>query len=158
MIRGSYYEWAKIWYNAQVTSREGWEDYWALEVNYGLSITYRLRIYRSTATSGEKFNDAKTANEVTLPRNVHLDLQSTLVFDGHSHVLLGTRSTDSDQSVVHVLSVAGQGQGRYEGYLQLKPSALHLDHSPYSLAVDRSRDLLYVGQWAGQVKVFTLKH
>jgi hypothetical protein len=147
-----------MWYNAQVTGRDSWEDYWALEVNYGLSITYRLRIYQSTTTSGDKINDAKTANEVTLPSNVHLDLQSTLVFDGHSHVLLGTRATDSDQYVVHVLSVAGQGQGRYEGYLQLKPSALHLDHSPYSLAVDRSRDLLYVGQWAGQVKVFTLKH
>ncbi len=150
----------------KVTAEDNSVDYWALEVNYGLSITYRLRIYRAASNS----NDVTATSDVILPSGVDLDLQSTFVFDGHSHVLLGTHQTQSQgqnqgegvKAVVHVLSAVGHEQGRYEGHLQLVTSSAschaHLDHTPYSLAVDKSRDLLYVGQWDGRVKVFTLKH
>ena len=81
---------------------------------------------------------------VTDDKNVSLDY-SRLSYDGKMTLFL----SETQNKAVHVLSVTGH----HHCHLV---SSHYVTYNPWALAVDKERQLLYVGQWDGLVEVFKL--
>ena len=118
------------------------DDFWTLEYNDN---NYHLRVY----SVDRRHSDGNvTWRDINVPTTdgQHINLlASRLSYDGYNTIFL----SDWDNKAVHVLSVNGQY------HCQLL-SSQHLKNLPCRLAVDKERQLLYVGQDNGIVEIFQL--
>ena len=125
------------------------DDFWTLEASDNKN--YHLRVYRRYTDGKMTWRDIDmTWRDIDVPitDGKHIDLSgSRLSYDGNMNIFLN----ESNNNAVHLLSMNGQY------YCQLL-SPHHLENKPYSLAVDNVRQLLYVGQEKGLVKVFKLTY
>ena len=122
------------------------DDFWTLDYNSNYNV--RLRVY---SVDRRRLNNNVTQRDVNLSttdaKHINLSSHSTLLYDGKMNIFL----SDRDNKAVHVLSVNGQY------HCQLL-SSYNIESIPYRLAVDKERQLLYVGQYEGVVEVFELKY
>ena len=131
------------WQVIKVTTEQS-DDFWTLE----WSGNYRhLRVY---SVDGGRYDDKVTWRDISVPTTdgKHTDLfNSRQSYDGNMNIFL----SDYINKAVHVLSVNGQ----YHCQLLLSH---HFKSKPCRLAVDKERQLLYVGQNNGVLGVFKLKY
>ena len=130
-------EW-HCWQVIKVTTDHS-DDFWTLEYsgNYPHLGVYSVDRRRSDGkVTWRNINVPTTDGE-------HISLS----YDGNMNIFL----SDLDNKAVHVLSVNGQY------HCQLL-SSRHIESTPFRLAVDKERQLLYVGQSGGVVGVFRLTH
>ena len=121
------------------------DDFWTLE--YSNNNNWHLRVYR---VDRRRSVDNVTWRDINVPttNGKHIDLScSRLSYDGSMNIFL----SDYDNKAVHVLSVNGQYHCQLLSSHQFK-------NSPCRLAVDKERQLMYVGQWEGLVGVFELTY
>ena len=120
-------------------------DFWVLEWNDDYNWHLRVLSVDSRRSDGSV---AWRDINVTTTDGKHIDLMTcSLSYDGNMNIFL----SDYDNKAVHVLSVSGQN------YRQLLlPN--HIENVPCMLAVDKRRQLLYVGQEKGVVEVFKLSY
>ena len=121
------------------------DDFWILE-SCGIN-NYQLRVY---SVDRRRSDGNVTWKYIKVPATYgkHIDLSfSSLSYDGNMNIFL----SDCDNEAVHVLSV----NGKYHCQLL---SSHHFKNGPFRLAVDKERQLLYVGQVGGVVGVFKLKY
>ena len=122
------------------------DDFWTLEDSDNNN-NYHLRVYSVDRRRSDGNVTWRDIN-VTTTDGKHINLScSRLSYDGNMNIFLN----DYNNKVVHVLSVNGQY------HCQLL-SSHHIENEPYRLAVDKKRQLLYVGQDKGVVEVFNLKY
>ena len=134
------------WQVIKVTNNHS-DDFWALEKK---GYNCHLRVYNVD----RRLSDGNvTWRDINVPTTdgKHIDLlDSRLLHDGNMNIFLN----DWENKAVHVFSVNGQ-------YLSQLLSSQHIKYNPYRLAVDRERQLLYVGRsgqrWA-LVDMFTLAY
>ena len=123
------------------------DDFWTLEQKSNNFMNYHLHVY----SVDRRRSDGKVTRRdinVTTTDGKHIDLSnSRLSYDGNMNIFLN----DCDNKAVHVLSVNGQY------YCQLL-SSHHIENELFRLAVDKERQLLYVGQARGVVGVFKLTY
>ena len=122
------------------------DDFWAVDEDD--QQIYHLRMYsmkRSHLGKNLTWRDI----DVTTTDGKHIEVShaSLLSYDGNMNIFLVELKTKA----IHVFSVNGQHQ------CQL-PSSHHMTITPFKLAVDKERQLLYVGQNDGLVLVFTLTY
>ena len=122
------------------------DDFWTLERSY--SGNYHLRVYCVDRRRSDGNVTWRDINVITTDGE-HIDLSdsSSLSYDGNMNIFL----SDDLNEAVHVLSVNGQY------HCQLL-SSHHFKNIPWRLAVDKERQLLYVGQWESVVGVFELTY
>ena len=121
------------------------DDFWTLE--YSNKKNYHLRVYSVDRRRSDGIVTWRDIN-VTTTDGKHIDLSgSRLSYDGNMNIFL----SDRDNKAVHVLSVNGQY------HCQLL-SSHHFKNTLLRLAVDKERQLLYVGQDEGVVGVFKLTY
>ena len=121
------------------------DDFWTLE--YNDDENYHLRVYSVDRRRSDCYVTWRDINVPTTDGK-HIDLfNSRLSYDGNMNIFL----SDYHNKAVHVLSVNGQY------HCQLL-SSHHFKNEPCRLAVDRERQLLYVGQKEGVVGVFKLTY
>ena len=122
------------------------DDFWTLEQSDNRN--YHLRVYSVDRRRSDGKVTWRDIN-VTTTDGKHIDLSeySGLSYDGNMNIFLSDRAN----KVVHVLSVNGQYQCQL-----LSPH--HFKNKPYRLAVDKERQLLYVGQVESVVGVFKLTY
>ena len=121
------------------------DDFWTLE--YSDNNSYHLRVY---SVDRRRSDGNVTWRDINVPitDGKHINLSySRLSYDSKVNIFL----SDCDNKAVHVLSVNGQYQ------CQLL-SSHQFENEPFRLAVDRERQLLYVGQEEGVVGVFKLTY
>ena len=127
----------------KVTGDDG-DDFWALEKDI-ITNKDRLRVYNMDLkrTGGNlSWIDISTTTEA----NERIDLStSSLSYDGNKSIFLSEMKNEA----VHVLSVNGQYHG------QIMPST-HDRGLIWKLAVDKERQLLFVGKDKSIVKVLKL--
>ena len=119
------------------------DDFWTLEKSDNYD--YHLRVY---SVDRRRSDGNVTWRDINVPTTdgKHIDLSSSrLSYDGNMNIFL----SDYHNKTVHVLSVNGQY------HCQLL-SSHHFKNIPLRLAVDKERQLLYVGQLGGVVGVFEL--
>ena len=125
------------------------DDFWMLEWK-GINERniYRLSVCRVDNKSGSDGNEMRRDINVPTTDDKHIDLHyAKLLYDGNMNIFLN----DYHNKAVHVLSVNDQS------HCQLLSSS-HLKNNPRKLAVDRERQLLYVGQDKSVVEVFELTY
>ena len=122
------------------------DDFWTLAQSDNDS--YHLRVYSVDRRRSDGNVTWRDIN-VTTTDGKHIDLSynSSLSYDGNMNIFL----SDCDDKAVHVLSVNGQY------HCQLL-SSHHFKNEPLRLAVDKERQLLYVGQGKRVVGVFKLTY
>ena len=121
------------------------DDFWTLERSDNLN--YRLRVYSLNRRRSDGNVTWRDIN-VTTADGKHIRLSySRLSYDGNMNIFL----SDYLNKAVHVLSVNGQY------HCQLL-SSHHIKNIPYRLAVDKERQLLYVGQDKSVVEAFKLTY
>ena len=121
------------------------DDFWTLERSDNYNC--HLRVY---SVDRRRSDGNVTWSDINVPTTdgKHIDLSySSLSYDGNMNIFL----SDYYNQVVHVLSVNGQ-------YRCQLLSSHHFNKEPRKLAVDKERQLLYVGQDNGVVGVFELTH
>ena len=119
--------------------------FWTLEDND--NDKYRLRVYsldKRHFLGKVKWKDIAVPNIDNEPINL---LRSVLSEDGNMNIFL----SDNENNAVQMFSVNGQY------HCQLLTSH-HIRNAPYRLAVDKERQLLYVGQEESVVGVFKLSY
>ena len=122
------------------------DDFWTLEYNSDNSNCH-LRVYSVDRRRSDGNVTWRDINVLTTDGK-HIDLSSSsLSYDGNINIFL----SEYDNKAVHVLSVNGQY------HCQLL-SSHHFMKEPCRLAVDKERQLLYVGQIWGVVGVFELTY
>ena len=122
------------------------DDFWTLEY-YSDNKNWHLRVYN---VDRRRSDDNVTWRDINVPTTdgKHINLSySSLSYDGNMNIFLN----DYYNKAVHVLSVNGQY------HCQLL-SSHHIKNEPHRLAVDKERQLLYVGQWESVVEVFKLTY
>ena len=125
------------------------DDFWIMGLSRNSRYCYNhLRVY---SVDRKRVNDNVTwMNVYVFTANGHCSdwsYSSTLLYDGKMNIFL----SDYDNKAVHVWSVNGQY------HCQLL-SSHNIDNIPYRLAVDKERQLLYVGQFNRAVRVFKLTY
>ena len=121
------------------------DDFWTLENSD--NDNYHLRVYSENRRRSDGNVTWRDINVTTTDgKNINLS-NSRLSYDGNMNIFLN----DLHNKAVHVLSVNGQY------HCQLL-SSHHIKNKPYRLAVDKERQLLYVGQDTGVVGVFKLTY
>ena len=121
------------------------DDFWTLEKSD--SENYHLRVYSVDRRRSDGNLTWRDIN-VTTTDGKNIDLSySNLSYDGNMNIFL----RDYHNTAVHVLSVNGQYHCQLLSSHQIK-------NNPYRLAVDKQRQLLYVGHDEGVVGVFKLKY
>ena len=121
------------------------DDFWTLEQSDNKS--RHLRVF---SVDRRRSDGNVTWRDINIPttNGKHINLSySSLSYDGNINIFL----SDLHNKAVHVLSVNGQY------HCQLL-SSLHFKDKPRRLAVDKKRQLLYVGQAKGVVAVFELTY
>ena len=122
------------------------DDFWTLEQSDNFN--YHLRVY---SVDRRRSDGNVTWRDINFPTTdgKHIDLPwySRLSYDGNMNIFL----SDCENKAVHVLSVNSQY------HCQLL-SSHHIKNLPRRLAVDKERQLLYVGQTRGVVGVFELTY
>ena len=120
------------------------DDFWTLS----LGNSYHLRVY---SLDRRRLNGKVTWKNVNVSTTdgeyIRLAPYSALLYDGKMNIFLSDRFVQA----VHVLSVTGQCHWQLLSSHQIK-------NRPYRLAIDKERQLLYVGQKWSVVKVFQLKY
>ena len=131
------------WQVIKVTTDHS-DDFWTLE--YSNNNNWHLRVYRVDRRRSVDNVTWRDIN-VTTTDGKHIDLSysSRLSYDGNMNIFLN----DYLNKAVYVLSVNGQY------HCQLL-SSHHFKNEPCRLAVDKERQLLYVGQDESVVGVFKL--
>ena len=132
------------WHCSQVikVTRDHSDDFWTLGSN---ADRWRLHVY---SVDRRRSDGNVTWRDLSyLIKGPFLFLDSSLLYDGNMNIFL----SDYDNRAVHVLLVNGQY------YCQLI-SSHHIKYAPHRLAVDKERQLLYVGQTTGIVEVFKLTY
>ena len=134
------------WYCWQVikVTTDHSDDFWILENSDN---DCRLRVY---SVDRRRSDGNVTWRDINVPTTdgKHINLSaSSLSYDGNMNIFL----SDCYNKAVHVLSVNGQY------HCQLL-SSHHIKNIPYRLAVDKERQLLYVGQIWNVVEVFKLTY
>ena len=121
------------------------DDFWTLETSDNYN--NHLCVY----SVDRRLSDGKvTWRGINVPttNGKHIDLlYSSLSYDGNMNIFL----SDLPNKVVHVLSVNGQYHCQLLSSHQIK-------NIPYRLAVDKERQLLYLGQSFTLVEVFKLTY
>ena len=133
------------WYCWQVikVTTDHSDDFWTLEQSDNYS--YHLGVY-SVDRRRSDVNVTWRDINVSTTDGKHINLScSSLSYDGNMNIFL----SDCDDKAVHVLSVNGQY------HCQLL-SSHHIKNNPFRLAVDKERQLLYVGQDEDVVGVLKL--
>ena len=124
------------------------DDFWTLEQSGEYpNINNHLRVY---SVDRRRSDGNVTWRDINVPTTdgKHIDLSySSLSYDGNMNIFL----SDYYNKAVHVLSVNGQY------HCQLL-SSHHIENVPCRLAVDKERQLLYVGQNEGVLGVFKLTY
>ena len=121
------------------------DDFWTLEQSD--KNNFHLRVYSVDRRRSDGNVTWRDINVITTD-DEHINLSnSNLSYDGNMNIFL----SDFDNNAVHVLSVNGQY------YCQLL-SLHHIKNNPWRLAVDKERQLLYVGEAWGVVGVFKLTY
>ena len=121
------------------------DDFWTLEESDNNN--WHLRVY-SVDRKGSDGNVTWRDINVPTTDGKHINLSgSRLSYDGNMNIFLN----DYDNKAVHVLSVNGQ-------YHRQLLSSYHIKNHPCMLAVDKERQLLYVGQAEAVVGVFELTY
>ena len=134
------------WHCKQVikVTNEHSDDFWTLEESDN---NWHLRVYNVDRKRSDGNMTWRNIN-VPITDGKHIDLSETsLSYDGNMNIFL----SDCDNNAVHVLSMNGQ----YHCQLQ---SSHHIKNAPYRMAVDKERQLLYVGQEDSIVNVFKLTY
>ena len=120
------------------------DDFWTLEYNKN----WQLRVY---SVERRRSDGNVTWRDINVPtthgKHINLSKYSSLSYDGNMNIFL----SDWFSKTVHVLSVNGQ-------YHCQLVSSHHIENKPRRLAVDKQRQLLYVGQAKGVVEVFKLTY
>ena len=122
------------------------DDFWTLEYNSDNN-SYHLRVY---SVDRRRSDGNVTWRNINVPTTdgKHINLSySKLSYDGNMNIFL----SDYHNKAVHVLLVNGQY------HCQLL-SSHHIKNNPFRLAVDKERQLLYVGQGKSVVGVFKLTY
>ena len=120
-------------------------DFWTLEHSDNFSNCH-LRVYSVDRRHSDNNVTWRNINVPTLNgKNIDLSV-SSLSYDGNMNIFLSDY-----HKAVHVFSVTGQ----YHSQLL---SSNHIKSTPQRLAVDRKRQILYVGQDKNVVGVFELKY
>ena len=123
------------------------DDFWTLEYNSNGDNNYYLRVHSVDRRRSDGNVTWRDINVTTIDGK-HIDLSiSRLSYDGNMNIFL----SDYYNKAVHVLSVNGQYHCQLLSYH-------HLKNGPFRLAVDKERQLLYVGLEEGVVEVFELTH
>ena len=125
------------------------DDFWTLEESGEFpNYNYHLRVY---SVDRRRSDGNVTWRDINVPttdgKHINLSYGSRLSFDGHMNIFL----IDCFNKVIHVLSVNGQY------HCQLL-SSRHIKNKPGRLAVDKERQLLYVGLGESVVEVFKLTY
>ena len=121
------------------------DDFWTLEKSNNNK--YHLRVYSVDRRRSDGYVTWRGIN-VRTTDGKHINLSdSRLSYDGNMNIFL----SDYHNKAVHVLLVNGQY------HCQLL-SSHHIKNEPFRLAVDKERQLLYVGQKFGVVGVFKLTY
>ena len=131
------------WQMIKVTTDHS-DDFWTLEYNSD-NKNRHLRVY---SVDRRRSDGNVTWRDINVPTtdSKHINLSaSSLSYDGNMNIFL----SDWDNKAVHVLSVNGQY------HCQLL-SSHHIKNNLFRLAVDKERQLLYVGQGMSVVGVFKL--
>ena len=131
------------WQEIKVTTDHS-DDFWTLEQSDN---NWHLRVY---SVNRKRSDGNMTWRDINVPttNGKHINLSnSTLSYDGNMNIFLN----DWDNKAVHVLSVNGQY------HCQLL-SSHHFMTKPCRLAVDKERQLLYVGQCFSVLGVFKLTY
>ena len=134
------------WYCIQVikVTTDHSDDFWTLEESDNDS--YHLGVY---SVDRRRSDGNVTWRDINVPttdgKHINLSHSSRLSYDGNVNIFL----SDYHNKAVHVLSVNGQY------HCQLL-SSHHIKNKPWRLAVDKKRQLLYVGQEGSVVCVFEL--
>ena len=122
------------------------DDFWTMERS-GIN-SFHLRVY---SVDRRRSDGNVTWRDINIPstddQHIDLSIYSSLSYDGNTNIFL----SDYDNKAVHVFSVNGQY------HCQLL-SLHHFQNKPYRLAVDKERQLLYVGQQGGVIGVFELTY
>ena len=122
------------------------DDFWTLEQSDNNN--HHLRVY---SVDRRRSDGNVTWRDINVPttdgKHINLTYNSSLSYDGNMNIFLN----DWDNKDVHVLSVNGQY------HCQLL-SSHHIKNNPCRLAVDKERQLLYVGQMWSVVGVFKLTY
>ena len=122
------------------------DDFWILEKSDNNN--NHLRVYSVDRRRSDGNVTWRDINVITTDgKHIDLSYSSSLSYDGNMNIFLN----DYDNKAVHVLSVNGQY------YCQLL-SSHHIKNKPCRLAVDKVRQLLYIGQWDSVVGVFKLTY
>ena len=130
----------RCWHVIRVTADGNRDGYWTIEYKEN---DWRLRIYNllKKHSSTLSWKDI----DLSLPFNRRINVtNSKMSYDGSKTVLV----TDSLNKTVHALSLDGQYK------CELLPLAL----TPYSLAVDTTRLLLFIGLETNNVQVYSVIH
>ena len=132
------------WQVIKVTTDHS-DDFWTLEESDNNN--WHLRVYSVDRRRSDGNVTWRDIN-VTTTDDKHIDLSgSSLSYDGNMNIFI----SDYYNKAVHVLSVNGQY------HCQLL-SSHHIKNKPCRLAVDKERQLLYVGQKGNVVGVFKLTY
>ena len=121
------------------------DDFWAWESRYSSKHLHVYSVDRRHSNGNVTWKDI----DVRTTNNKHIDLSdSSLSYDGNMNIIF---LSDQNNQAVHVLSVNGQ-------YLCHLLSSHYIANKPRRLAVDKERQLLYVGQDGRVVEVFKLTY
>ena len=122
------------------------DDFWTLEQSYNNN--WHLRVY---SVDRRRSDGNVTWRDINVPttdsKHINLSVSSRLSYNGNMNIFFN----NWDNKAIHVLSVNGQY------HCQLL-SSHHFKNNPYRLAVDKERQLLYVGQMWSVVGVFKLTY
>ena len=122
------------------------DDFWTLEQSDNNN--HHLGVY---SVDRRRSDGNVTWRDINVPttdgKHINLSYNSSLSYDSNMNIFL----SDCDNKAVHVLSVNGQY------HCQLL-SSHHFKNEPLRLAVDKERQLLYVGQMWSVVGVFKLTY
>ena len=144
------------WHCEQVikVTTEHSDDFWTKKVSNN---SWHLRVYsvdrrRSDGNvTWRDFNVTKTDGEPASNENLNLKqinlLGSRLLYDDSRNIFL----SEWYKQAVHVLSLNGQ-------YLCQLPLQHHIKNRPHRLALDKDRQLLYVGQLGSEIGVLKLTY
>ena len=130
----------------KVTTEDS-DNFWTLEYNDNYNNT-QLRVYsvdRRRTDGNVTWRDINVTT--TDGKHINLSISSRLAYDGNMNIFL----SDYHNIAVRVLSVNGQHN------CQLL-SSHHIKNNPFRLAVDKERQLMYVGQRESVVRVFKLAY
>ena len=118
------------------------DHFWSL--GFTKDENFQIRVY---SVDRRRFNSNMTWSDInTTTGGGKISLPNiSLSYDGNMNIFI----SDHDNKSVHVFLVNGQ----YHSQLL---SSLHIKNNPCKIAVDRNRQLLYVGEEHGVVEVFKL--